>query len=266
MVEAAAPGTATYTCPMHPQVRQAGPGHCPICGMTLEPLAGTTGPDNRELHDMTRRLWVSAVLTAPLLVVTMGDLVPGVGLHHWLGSAAFNWIQGILGTPVVLWAGWPFFARAWISFRTLQLNMFSLVALGTGAAWLSSVVALLWPQALPNDFKMNGVAPLYFESAAVITTLVLLGQVLELRARSRTNAAVKSLLALAPNSATRVRADFSDEPVRLDQVQVGDLLRVKPGEKIPVDGTVTEPVREGSGNVTRSGRILKSERICAPSM
>ena len=225
---------------MHPQVRQAGPGHCPICGMTLEPLAGTTGPDNRELHDMTRRLWVSAVLTAPLLVVTMGDLVPGVGLHHWLGSAAFNWIQGILGTPVVLWAGWPFFERAWTSFRSLHLNMFSLIGLGTGAAWLFSVIALLRPQLLPDDFKMNGVAPLYFEAAAVITALVLLGQVLELRARSRTNAAVKSLLALAPNSATRVRADGSDEPVHLDQVQVGDLLRVKPGEKIPVDGTVTE--------------------------
>ena len=231
---------ATYTCPMHPQVRQAGPGNCPLCGMALEPLAATTETDTAELRDMTRRLWVSAVLSAPLLVVTMGELVPGLGLHHWLGGTAFNWIQALLATPVVLWGGWPFFTRAWTSVRTLHLNMFSLVALGTGAAWLSSVVALLWPQALPNDFKVNGVAPLYFESAAVITTLVLLGQVLELRARSRTNAAVKSLLALAPNSATRIKADGSDEQVHLDQVQVGDLLRVKPGEKVPVDGSVAE--------------------------
>jgi len=225
---------------MHLQVRQARPGNCPLCGMALEPVAGAAEPDNRELRDMTRRLWVSVVLAAPLLVVTMGELVPGLDLHQWLGGAAFNWIQGILGTPVVLWAGWPFFARAWISFRTLQLNMFSLVALGTGAAWLFSVVALLWPQLLPEDFKMNGVAPLYFEAAAVITALVLLGQVLEMRARSRTNAAVKSLLALAPNSATRVKPDGSDEQIHLDQVQVGDLLRVKPGEKVPVDGIVTE--------------------------
>jgi heavy metal translocating P-type ATPase len=208
--------------------------------MALEPLAGASAPDDGELRDMTRRLWVSAVLTAPLLVVAMGGLMPGLGLNHWLGGTASNWIQAILGTPVVLWGGWPFFARAWTSVRTLHLNMFSLIGLGTGTAWLSSVVALLWPQVLPDDFKMNGDAPLYFESAAVITTLVLLGQVLELRARSRTNAAVTSLLALAPNIATRVKADGGDEQVHLDQVQVGDLLRVKPGEKVPVDGSVTE--------------------------
>ena len=197
---------------------------------------------------MTRRLWVSAALTLPLLVVTMSELVPGLNLHHRFGTTLFNWAQGALGTPVVVWAGWPFFTRAWVSFRTWQLNMFSLIGLGTGAAWLFSVIALLWPQLLPEAFKMNGVAPLYFEAAAAITTLVLLGQVLELRARSRTNAAVKSLLALAPNTALRIGPDGSEVEVHLDQVQVGDLLRVKPGEKVPVDGLITD----GHSNIDES--------------
>ena len=237
-----------YTCPMHPEIRQIGPGHCPKCGMALEPLVTAPEEDTAELDDMTRRLWVSAALTLPLLVVTMSEFVPGLNLHHWFGNALFNWAQGALSTPVVLWAGWPFFARAWISFRTWQLNMFSLIGLGTGAAWLFSVVALLWPQLLPAAFKMNGVAPLYFEAAAAITTLVLLGQVLELRARSRTNAAVKSLLALAPNTALRINADGSETEVHLDHVQVGYILRVKPGDKVPVDGLITD----GHSNIDES--------------
>jgi heavy metal translocating P-type ATPase len=237
-----------YTCPMHPEIRQIGPGTCPKCGMTLEPLVASDVEDTSEIEDMSRRFWVSVVLTAPLLFVTMSEFVPGLNLHHWFGRDFFNWVQGALGTPVVLWAGWPFFTRAWASFRTWHLNMFSLIGLGTGAAWLFSVIALFWPELLPVAFKMNGVAPLYFEAAAVITTLVLLGQVLELRARSRTNAAVKSLLAISPNAAWRVKPDGSDEEIQLDQVQVGDVLRVKPGEKIPVDGHVTD----GHSNIDES--------------
>jgi Cu2+-exporting ATPase len=191
---------------------------------------------------------VSAALSLPLLIVTMSEFMAGVNLHHWLGREWFNWAQGALGTPVVLWGGWPFFERAWVSLRTWHLNMFSLIGLGTAAAWLFSVVALLWPQLLPAAFKMNGDAPLYFEAAAVITTLVLLGQVLELRARSRTNAAVKSLLALAPNTALRIKADGTEEEVHLDQVQVGDVLHVKPGDKVPVDGVLTS----GHSNIDES--------------
>jgi heavy metal translocating P-type ATPase len=237
-----------YTCPMHPEVRQIGPGACPKCGMALEPLVVSRDEDTTELDDMTRRFWISAVLTLPLLIVTMSEFVPGLNLHHWLSGTIFNWLQAVLGTPVVLWAGWPFFVRAWASYKSWQLNMFSLIGLGIAAAWLFSVVALLWPGLLPEAFKMNGAVPLYFEAAAVITALVLLGQVLELRARSRTNAAVKSLLALAPNTAVRVTSDGADEEVHLDQVQVGDVLRVKPGEKVPVDGLLTD----GRSNIDES--------------
>jgi P-type Cu2+ transporter len=237
-----------YTCPMHPEIRHIGPGTCPKCGMALEPLVASSEEDTSELDDMSRRFWISAALTLPLLLVTMSEFVPGLNLHHWFGRESFNWVQGALGTPVVVWAGWPFFTRAWTSFRTWRLNMFSLIGLGTAAAWLFSVVALLWPASLPEAFKMNGTVPLYFEAAAVITTLVLLGQVLELRARSRTNAAVKTLLSLAPNTALRVTADGSEEEVHLDQVQVGDVLRVKPGEKVPVDGLLTD----GHSNVDES--------------
>jgi P-type Cu2+ transporter len=237
-----------YTCPMHPEIRQIGPGACPKCGMTLEPLVAAAEEDTSEIDDMSRRFWVSVVLTLPLLIVTMSEFVPGLNLHHWFGRESFNWVQGALGSPVVLWAGWPFFTRAWASFRTWHLNMFSLIGLGTGAAWLFSVIALLWPQFLPAAFRMNGVAPLYFEAAAAITTLVLLGQVLELRARSRTNAAVKSLLALAPNTALRIKPDGSEEEIHLDQVQVGDVLRVKPGDKVPVDGFITD----GHSNIDES--------------
>jgi heavy metal translocating P-type ATPase len=237
-----------YTCPMHPEIRQTGPGNCPKCGMALEPLLAAADDDHAEIDDMRRRLWISTALTLPLLVVAMSEWVPGLNLRQWFGNQALNWTQAALGTPVVLWAGWPFFARAWTSFRTWQLNMFSLIGLGTGASWLFSVIALLWPGLLPTAFKMNGVAPLYFEAAAAIITLVLLGQVLELRARSRTNAAVRALLALAPNTALRVKPGGSEEEVPLDQVQVGDLLRVKPGDKVPVDGLITD----GHSNVDES--------------
>ncbi len=237
-----------YTCPMHPDVRRAGPGTCPKCGMALEPLAASAPEDTAELDDMTRRLWISAVLTAPVLLASMGDYLPALGLSRWLGHDLSNVLQGAFGTPVVVWAGWPFFERAWTSFKTWQLNMFSLIGLGTGAAYVFSVIALARPELLPSAFKMNGAVPLYFESAAVITTLVLVGQVLELRARSRTNAAVKSLLALAPNLAVRVKPDGADEEVPLEEVQVGNVLRVKPGGKVPVDGAVTE----GRSNVDES--------------
>ncbi len=244
----AKPAGVIYTCPMHPEIRQVGPGNCPICGMALEPLEATASEDDTELRDMTRRFWVSVALTAPLLAITMSDFVPGLNLQHSIGATTNNWLQALLATPVVLWGGWPFFARAWASFKTWRLNMFSLIGLGTGAAFLFSVVALLFPGVLPDAFKMNGMVPLYFEPAAVIVALVLMGQVLELRARSRTNSAIKALLELAPATATRMRADGGDEEVGLEQIQVGDRLRVKPGAKVPVDGEVVE----GRSNIDES--------------
>jgi Cu2+-exporting ATPase len=229
-----------YTCPMHPEIQQVGPGVCPKCGMTLEPMDASVTEDTTELRDMTRRFWVSLVLTLPLLVLTMSELVSGLNLVQRLGVHTFNWLQLILAIPVVLWGGWPFFVRAWASFKTWNLNMFSLIGLGTSAAFLFSVFALIFPQLLPDTFKINGIAPLYFEAAAVIVTLVLMGQVLELRARSKTNSAIKSLLELAPNTAFRVQADGAELEIDLDQIQVGDILRVKPGGKVPVDGVLTE--------------------------
>lgn len=237
-----------YTCPMHPQIQQTGPGTCPICGMALEPMDATAQADDSELKEMTRRFWVSLALSLPLLIITMSEIIPGLNLHHRIGLSAFNWLQAILATPVVLWGGWPFFVRGWASFRSWNLNMFSLISLGTGAAFIFSVFALFFPAMLPDAFKMNDMVPLYFEAAAVIVTLVLMGQVLELRARSRTNDAIKSLLELAPNTALRVKSDGSEEEVHLDQVQVGDVLRVKPGGKVPVDGEVTD----GHSNIDES--------------
>ena len=231
---------AMYTCPMDPEIQQIGPGICPKCGMALEPMDGAAEDDGGELRDMTRRFWISLAFSLPLLAMSMGEMLPALALHDRLGMRAFDGLQALLATPVVLWCGWPFMVRAWASFKNRHLNMFSLIGLGTSTSYLFSVFALLLPDALPDAFKMHGMVPLYFESAAVIVTLVLMGQVLELRARSRTNAAIKSLLQLTPETAQRVAADGSEEQVALAAVQVGDLLRIKPGGKIPVDGSVIE--------------------------
>ncbi len=236
---AAAPADAIYTCPMDPEIRQVGPGSCPICGMALEPEHATLEEDTTELDDMTRRFWLSLMLSLPLLIIAMGDLF-GFDASAIFGMQGSAWLQGMLATPVVLWLGWPFLERGVQSFRTGHLNMFSLIAVGVMAAWLFSLVGLLFPAALPEAFKMHGMPPLYFEAAAVIVSLVLLGQVLELRARLRTNTAVKALLALAPATAVRISADGSEKEVPLEQVRIGDLLRVKPGANVPVDGAVTE--------------------------
>tara|TARA_R110001583_G_scaffold195499_1_gene374357 strand:- start:15628 stop:17976 length:2349 start_codon:yes stop_codon:yes gene_type:complete len=229
-----------FTCPMHPEIRQKKPGSCPKCGMALETTSPDDNDDNTELKDMTRRFWWSLSFSLPLLIITMGDLIPGVNVASWLGESPFNWLQAILATPVVLWGGWPFFVRAFESFKTWELNMFSLIGLGTAAAFIFSLFALLFSSQLPEAFKIAGRAPLYFEAAAVIITLVLMGQVLELRARSKTNSAIKSLLQLAPDEALRVNSDGTEEQVALDEVQVGEKLRVKPGGKIPVDGEIIE--------------------------
>ncbi|KQV69612.1 haloacid dehalogenase [Nocardioides sp. Root122] len=227
-----------YTCPMHPEIRRPGPGSCPICGMALEPVMVTvdSGP-SPELRDMTRRFWFGVALSIPVVILGMGrDLVPW--LHDNVTATESAWTQLVLATPVVLWAGWPFFTRGWASVRTMKLNMFTLIAMGTGVAWLFSVVATVAPGIFPEAFRMDGAVDVYFEAAAVITTLVLLGQVLELRAREATSGAIKALLDLSPKTARRVRDDGTDEEVTLDQVQLGDLLRVRPGEKVPVDGLV----------------------------
>jgi P-type Cu+ transporter len=235
-----APTGTIYTCPMHPQIRQAGPGACPICGMTLEPVTvtGDEGP-SAELVDMTRRFWIGLVLVILVIALEMGGHL--TNLFMWLPAETSNWIQLALATPVVLWAGWPFFERAWASLVTRNLNMFTLIAMGTGVAWAYSVVATIAPGLFPPAFKGTDQAvAIYFEAAAAITVLVLLGQVLELRAREQTGGAIRALLDLAPKTARRVRADNTDEDIGLDAVTVGDRLRVRPGEKIPVDGEVIE--------------------------
>jgi P-type Cu+ transporter len=231
-----------YTCPMHPQIRQAGPGRCPICGMTLEPVTASADVgENRELADMTRRFWVGLVLALPVFCLEMGGHIPAIGLHDLVPPRISNWIQFALSTPVVLWAGWPFFERAWASVVHRSLNMFSLIALGTGAAYLYSVFATFAPRMFPAGFReMGGTVSVYFEAAAVITVLVLLGQVLELRARERTGGAIRALLKLAPKTARRLTTAGEDEEVALELVQVGDRLRVRPGDGVPVDGEVLE--------------------------
>src|SRR5713101_5666051 len=230
-----------YTCPMHPRIVRSEPGACPICGMALEPRTiSAEEEENPELRNMTRRFWVSTVLTLPLLASVMGDMLPGQPLRHLVSPRVAAWAQLVLATPVVLWGGWPFFVRGWQSLVHRSLNMFTLIALGTGLAYAYSVAATLAPGLFPAAFRMHGEVGLYFEAAAVITVLVLLGQVLELRARSQTSGAIRALLGLAPRTARRVRADGGEEDVALDAVQVGDRLRVRPGEKVPVDGVLVE--------------------------
>jgi P-type Cu+ transporter len=230
---------AEYTCPMHPEVRQKGPGSCPICGMALEPVAiSLEEQPNEELEDMTRRFRWSLLLTGPILAFMVSDFLPGQPLHHLLPAGALNWIELLLATPVVVWGGWPFFQRGWASVLNRYLNMFTLIALGVGAAYGFSGVATVAPHLFPDSFRMNGAVAVYFEPAAVIVVLVLLGQVLELRARARTSSAIRNLLGLTPKTARRIESDAVERDVRLDQVQVGDQLRVRPGERIPVDGIV----------------------------
>ena len=231
-----------YTCPMHPEIRQEGPGNCPICGMALEPVtAGVEGEPNPELVDMTRRFWIGAALTAPLVLLELGAHLPGLGLHGLISPQASLWLQFLLATPVVLWAGWPLLERGWRSFASRRLNMFSLIALGVGVAYLFSLVATFLPGIFPAGFRnAEGLVSVYYEAAAVITVLVLLGQVLELRAREQTGGAIRALLNLAPKTARRIRADGEDEEVPLEAVHAGDRLRVRPGEGVPVDGEVLE--------------------------
>jgi Cu+-exporting ATPase len=229
-----------YTCPMHPEVRQTGPGSCPICGMALEPLVVTAQRGaSPELVDLTRRFWIGLVLAVPVFFLEMGGHL--LGWTHVIGRQMSNWLQLVFATPVVLWAGWPFFVRGWQSLVTRQLNMFTLIALGTGAAWIYSMAATMVPGLFPTALRSaDGAIPAYFEAAAVITVLVLLGQVLELKARERTSGAIRALLDLAPKTARRLREDGSDEEVELDRIGINDQLRVRPGEKVPVDGQVID--------------------------
>lgn len=240
-VVVAKPG-AKYTCPMHPEIVRDGPGSCPICGMALEPVTvSLEDEENPELVDMTRRFWVCLVLTIPVFALGMSDLIPGQPLQHRFPGSTLGWVQLLLATPVVLWGGWPFFERAWQSIGNRSLNMFTLIGLGVAVAYVFSLIAVIAPQLFPASFRSHGGAvPVYFEAAAVITTLVLLGQVLELRARSQTGNAIKALLGLAPRTARRILSDGREEDVALDHVHVGDRLRVRPGEKVPVDGVVLE--------------------------
>lgn len=234
------PAGTIYTCPMHPQIRQNGPGACPICGMALEPeiVSADTSP-NAELADMARRFWIGLALTLPVFALEMGGHL--AGLHQWIGQSASNWLQLFLATPVVLWAGWPFFERGWASLKTRNLNMFTLIAMGTGIAWIYSIVATAFPHLFPATMRGgDGAVPVYFEAAAVITVLVLLGQVLELRAREQTSGAIRALLDLSPKSARRIAPDGLETDVDLDAVQAGDRLRVRPGERVPVDGEIVE--------------------------
>ena len=243
------PEGTEYTCPMHPDVRQIGPGTCPICGMALEPVLITAEPeDDAELRDMTRRLVISAVFTLPVFVIAMGDLIPGRPLQALASPTAYAWIELFLATPVVLYGAWPFFVRGVQSLANRSLNMFTLISLGVAVAYGYSVLAVLLPDIFPPSFRENGVVARYFEAAAVITTLVLVGQVMELRARSQTGAAIRALLGLAPTTARRIEADGTESDVPLEHVQLGDKLRVRPGEKVPVDGVVLE----GSSNIDES--------------
>jgi P-type Cu+ transporter len=279
------PSGTTYVCPMHPEIVRPQPGACPICGMALEPQMPTAVEEsNPELVDMTRRFWVSLVLTTPVFCASMAEMIPGQPVHHALGAQLLTWLQLVLATPVVVWGGRPFFERGWASIVNRRLNMFTLIATGIAVAYGYSVVATLLPGAFPDSFRGHGGGvSVYFEAAAVITTLVLLGQVLELRARSRTSGAIKALLGLAPQTARRIRDDGAEEDVSLEQVQPGDRLRVRPGERVPVDGTALEgrsavdesmltgepmPVEKGPGDrvtgatVNGTGSfVMRAERV-----
>ncbi len=261
--EPAAPAVKTeYVCPMHPEIVRPEPGSCPICGMALEPRTVTLEEEaNPELVDMTRRFWISAVLSAPLLLFALTEFFPGQPVHRWFSPHALNWFQLTLATPVVLWGGWPFFQRGWASIVNRSLNMFTLIAIGVGTAYIYSIVAALFPELFPDSFRgPDGEVAVYFDAAAVITTLVLLGQVLELRARSRTSSAIKALLGLAPKTARLLRDDGGEEDIPLERVQPGDRLRVRPGEKIPVDGIVID----GSTSVDESmisGEPIPVEKV-----
>ncbi len=279
-----------YVCPMHPQIVRPEPGSCPICGMALEPRAASAEEgDNPELADMSRRFWVGLAITAPLLILVMGDLLPGRPFERLASTRALQWLELALASPVVLWGGWPFFLRAWRSVVTRSLNMFTLIGLGIAVAYVYSLVATLWPSLFPAAFRnASGEVPVYFEAAAVITVLVLFGQVLELRARSRTSSAIKALLGLAPKTARRIGADGAEQDVPLDQVAVGDRLRVRPGERVPVDGAALEgsssvdeslvtgepiPVEKGPGDrligatVNGTGSlVMRAERVGAETL
>jgi Cu+-exporting ATPase len=282
---APASGKTIYTCPMHAEVRQDHPGDCPICGMPLEPLAITAGDDDEEdaeLRDMSRRFWIGAALTLPVFVLAMAHLIPSAAVQAWGDSHVSRWMQFALTTPVVFWAGWPFFRRGWRSLLTGHLNMFTLIAIGVGAAYVFSAVAMLMPGILPHAMQHGGKVGIYFEAAAMIIVLVLLGQVLELRARSRTGSAIKALLNLAPPTARRV-VPGGDQEVPLHDVNVGDALRVVPGDKVPVDGVVVEgrssvdesmitgepiPVEKAAGDKVSAGTvngtggfIMRAERV-----
>jgi Cu+-exporting ATPase len=265
---------AEYTCPMHPEIRQKGPGSCPICGMALEPVTVSLEEQpNEELEDMTRRFRWSLVLTLPILAFMVSEFLPGHILHRFFPGSALNWLELALATPVVLWGGWPFFVRGWASVVSRHLNMFTLIALGVGAAYAFSVVATLAPGVFPASFRMNGAVAVYFEPAAVIVVLVLLGQVLELRARGRTSAAIRNLLGLAPKTARRVEPDGAERDIPLEEVRVGDRLRVRPGERVPVDGVLGEgassvdesmvtgepiPVEKGPGDPVTGGTVNRT--------
>ena len=284
-----APAGTRYTCPMHPEIVRDRPGACPICGMALEPMTVTADEEaDPELIDMSRRFRISLALTVPLLLLSMDEMLPGLGLDSIGGGRMLVRVQLALATPVVLWGGWPFFERAWASLKSRQLNMFTLIAMGTGTAYVFSVIAALAPGIFPDSFREHGQVPVYFEPAAVITTLVLLGQVLELRARGQTGSAIRALLGLAPKTARRLRDDGSEEDVPIDVVIPADRLRIRPGEKVPVDGVVLEgssavdesmitgepiPVEKGPGDRVIGGTVngngalvIRAERVGAETM
>jgi P-type Cu+ transporter len=278
----AAAGEVLWTCPMHPQIVRKEPGNCPICGMALEPMTPAAGEaDNPELRDMTRRFRVGVALSLPLLAIAMAEHFNKAALDALIAPRLLVWVQLTLGTPAVLWGGWPFFQRGWASILSGRLNMFTLIALGTGVAYAYSLIAALAPGIFPASFRdPDGQVPLYFEAAAVIVTLVLLGQVLELRARSQTSSAIRALFDLAPKRARRLRDDGSDEDIPLEDVVPGDRLRVRPGEKVPVDGVVLEgrsavdesmitgeplPAEKNPGDKVTGATVRRAVSSCARS-